>query len=242
MSCPLSSAFSLSIAVAAAAARTAATWTIARWWYLANGGLAACLPACLPARSLPGEQLCQSVLRCWPSGRPSDSDQSTGAEKIYILFFPSFSFSHTFPFSLLFSFPSSPLFCAPGPFAYASLIPPRSDVRIREQEGPQVLRHRDIALHWCRGYCHVFLQVSFYLSRSDVTTNATSSPYTYIPTMMCVWYAGSIDDSVGVLSFPWDLIGIDTKCIDNFDAESIHLWYTVASMVKIGCIANFKSN
>lgn len=37
----------------------AATWTIARWWYLANGGLPAsllaclpCLPACLLARCL----------------------------------------------------------------------------------------------------------------------------------------------------------------------------------------------
>lgn len=54
----------------------------------------ACLPACLPACSLPGEQLCQSVLRCWPSGRPSDSDQSTGAKKIYTLLFLSFSSSH----------------------------------------------------------------------------------------------------------------------------------------------------
>lgn len=34
------------------AERTAATWTIAQWWYLANGGLPACLLDCLLARCL----------------------------------------------------------------------------------------------------------------------------------------------------------------------------------------------
>lgn len=32
----------------------------------------------------------------------------------------------------------------------------------------------------------MFLQVSFYLSRADVTVNTTSGPYTYAPTTTCV--------------------------------------------------------
>jgi len=155
-SSPLSSAFSLS--ATAVAERSTATWTIARWWYLAN---ATCLPAC----PLPGERQCQSVLRYWPNGRSSGCDQPEQSIYIYpslpLLSLSLSLFLCSSPVHL--SFPLSSLFYAPGTPAHVPLVPPRSrpDVWPGQQEGPQVLRHRDVALHRRRGHGHVFLQVSF---------------------------------------------------------------------------------
>jgi len=131
----------------------------------------ACLFACLLARCLENGYVSLCSVAGLAAGRVIPINRS-GVD-IYFTF--SFFSLLVFLSSLLFSFPSSP-FYAPGPSARASLVPPcsRPNVRTGEQEGPQILRYRDVALHRRRGHCHVFLQVSFCLSRSDVTINQRS--------------------------------------------------------------------
>lgn len=62
--------------------------------------------ACLPACPLPGERQCQSVLRYWPNGRPSGSDQPE--QSIYTYLPLSLSLCSSFVLSIL-SFPLSSL-------------------------------------------------------------------------------------------------------------------------------------
>jgi len=73
------------------------------------------------------------------------------------------------------------------------------------------------------------------------TWRLTSDPYTYMT--MCVGDAGSngTSDSVSSLSFSWDLIGIVYQVYWEFWYTFIYRWYTIISMAKIDCIANFRS-
>lgn len=150
--------------------------------------LAACLPACWRTR------LCQSALRCRPGGgRPSGrSDQPWNRVCLCL----SLTFSPLLSSSFQLSSRRSPLSHPPLPFlpplffyapggspARVPLVPPRTrpDVRSRQQEGPQVLRHRDVAPHRRRGHRHVLLQVSLWrLCPPNVTTPA-SFPFAYVP-------------------------------------------------------------